>query len=210
MPHILPDLIGQRFGKLTVLSFSHSGRWGRYWTCLCDCGGQSKVSTNSLRRGNTKSCGCGKVPTKHGTTKRGQKPPLTYRIWMGMRDRCLSPSKAEYARYGGRGVKVCARWNDYSAFLEDMGECPPGMSLDRIDNNGDYSPENCRWADRETQHNNTRRNVFFTHDGVTLTRTQWERRLGLPADAIRMRMRLGWSFEKSILTPYTPRSQKAA
>ncbi len=115
----------------------------------------------------------------------------TYRAWLNMRYRCLSPSNKDYPSYGGRGITICERWDSYKSFLADMGECPPGLQLDRIDNEKGYSLNNCRWATRREQANNTRRNRWVTVDGRTQTIAQWARELNVPYGRIYDRLRIG-------------------
>lgn len=119
--------------------------------------------------------------------------------------RCENPRNARYPNYGGRGIKVCAEWRSFEVFLRDMGECPPGLSLDRRDNNGDYEPTNCRWATREEQGRNKRNNRLLEHDGSVLPINAWAERLGLSRDVIRQRIdKLGWPVARALTTRTRP------
>lgn len=201
------DLAGQRYGRLVV-----TGPYvDRHWTCRCDCGNTKAVFQSALRRGMTKSCGClnsEKVAERnrtHGLTKRDNKPP-EFTVWVNMRNRCQNPENIAYASYGGRGITVCERWASFEAFYEDMGPRPtPQHQIDRVDNDGPYAPENCRWADRHTQANNMGSNHRLTCSGETHTLADWARITGLKQETIRQRItKLKWDVQSALTTPPRP------
>lgn len=157
--------VGQRIGRLVIVERIAPLRGGdghAKWRCKCDCGGEVTVFAANLKR--TKSCGCfrrehlASVATTHGYL-RGRKEHSLYRTWTGMRRRCTAVDAHNYRYYGGRGIAVCARWEDFGAFVADMGERPPSTTLDRINNDGNYEPGNCRWATRKQQRSNRRERV---------------------------------------------------
>lgn len=152
------NLKDKKFGRWKVLEYNG----GSYWKCLCDCGKIKMVDGNSLRRGLSKSCGClhkeiiskmGKDRIRHGRSNKGD---LTYTSWQHMKRRVLNKNSPDFPNWGGRGIKVCERWIKFENFLEDMGERPEGMTLDRIDNDGNYEPSNCKWSTRKEQNRNKR------------------------------------------------------
>jgi len=175
------DLTGKKFGRLTAVQYLGDKRW----KCLCSCGKFSKPFGHALRSGETNSCGCliGEVGKATHTTH-GKSYSVAYRSWVGAKSRCLNPKHRLYKYYGGRGVRLCRRWLSFENFLADMGECPKGLTIERIDNAGDYKPGNCRWATREDQAQNTRSVVGFEGKSYSW----WARKLGVSQPTIKRRM----------------------
>lgn len=198
------DLTGMRFGRLVVVSFAGKAKMRRNcWNCLCDCGQRMVAVANKLTTGRTKSCVCLRNE-KNKTNRRthGNSGTVLHALWKNMRQRCLNPKRLDYARYGGRGIKVCDRWKSFQNFRLDMGEKPQGMSIDRINNSGNYEPDNCRWADDFEQCNNRRDNHPITYEGITLNISQWSRQRGINISTICTRIRRGRSTAEILsITP---------
>lgn len=215
------DLTGQRFGWIKVIRFDGYSDTRkvkvRVWLCECDCGVQTRVSTGCLTHGITKSCGCYQREQlrsrtiKHGMS-RSNDPTIKamYGVWRAMQLRCRCDTDPAYHNYGGRGITMCDRWTDFGNFVEDMGVRPSKMhSLDRIDNNGNYCPENCRWATRKEQNSNTRRNRWLEIDGELKTLAQWEDYSGVSDSTIAGRLARGWSTKDAVFTPGRKKLAKA-
>ena len=193
------NTIGSSFGRWTVIARVQNGtdRHSRF-LCRCECGIEHIVLMTQLTSGRSQSCGCLKRDvtiarsTKHGHSPEGS-PSSTYRTWAAMITRCTNPKQAQYPDYGGRGITVVTRWMVFKNFLSDMGERPDGLSLDRINNDLGYSPDNCRWATRKVQMRNKRSNHMLTHDGETLSIAEWSERTGIPYDTLKNRVKSGWS-----------------
>ncbi len=151
--------IGQKFGRLTVIAYSPAATCHRSgWLCICICGNLGVVGKGDLTNGNTKSCGCLRRDRLIArSTTHGKSHMFEYRSWNAMKNRCYNPQNKSYKNYGERGIAVCDKWRDsFESFLFDMGLRPKGLTLDRINNDGNYSPDNCRWTDWSTQNRNKR------------------------------------------------------
>lgn len=195
------DITGQKFGRLTVIKISHKNKQRKYkWLCKCECGNFLKVWGGNLKNGHTKSCGClqqenrGQANITHGMRK-----TLEYNVWATMKDRCFNKNAPNYKIYGKRGITICKRWEKFENFFTDMGKRPKGMSIDRINNNGNYEPENCQWATQKEQCRNTRKNRMLTFQGKTLCMAEWAERLGINYKCLWKRLNTGWSVERAFV-----------
>ena len=164
MPRKIEDYVGKVFGRLTVVSFSHMHEAGLhgdgyvrrmpYWNCVCECGNTHKASRQCLKSEMTRSCGC---LNRDRSTTHGMERTKIYSVWAAMKQRCQNAKHRAFKHYGARGITVCERWQKFENFYSDMGESPaPGLSLDRIDNDSGYRPDNCRWATAKEQNTNRR------------------------------------------------------
>jgi hypothetical protein len=206
------DLAGQRFGRLVVIErIENDKSKNARWICLCDCGNETIVVTRDLRSGHTQSCGClnrDKITT-HGHCKGGKKSP-TYGSWHDMMQRCYNPNCREYPNYGGRDIRVCLRWHIFENFLEDMGECSNGLELERVDVNGHYELENCKWDTEKNQARNRRNNVILTLNGVSHCASEWAEILGWRLNILLWRKKHDWSDEEILTTPPGQKRKKGA
>lgn len=204
------DLTGQRFGRLTVIRRveSRPNRHEARWECLCDCGNIHYAETYQLTHGVCKSCGCyRKEVTAELKKSHGQAGTRIYGIYKGIHSRCYNKNFKAYPRYGGRGIKMCNEWrNDFQAFHDwaMTHGYRDDLTIDRIDNDGDYCPENCRWVSMKIQANNTRRNVIAEYNGEAHTAAEWEDLYGLKQGYVAGALRRGWSIEE-ILTGKIPK-----
>lgn len=196
------NLTDRKFNRLTVIRDCEKTG---YWLCQCECGNIKEIRGSHLSAGLIQSCGCfrneqSSVRTHilhKANTKTGLSGSPTYNTWCGMKSRCSNPNTKHFAEYGGRGIKVCDRWlESFENFLADMGECPKGLTIERINNNGSYEKSNCRWATRKEQQNNTRQNQNITYYGMTKTATEWGEFLGIKAKIIHARLSYGWPINK--------------
>lgn len=191
----LIDLSGQQFGLWSVLDYAGAS----YWNCVCACGVARKVFGASLSKSKSLSCGCyaASQNTRHGLSR-----SKVYSVWEGMKFRCSNPSSTYWHRYGGRGIKVCDRWQNFENFYADVGDPPTTLhSLGRIDNEGNYTPENVRWETPEQQNHNKILNHKITINGVTKTLTQWAKENELKPSTVMSRVHYGWSDIDAVTLP---------
>lgn len=208
------DITGQRFGRLTVISFSHRNGAKLYWKCRCDCGKEIITRGDGLKSGHTNSCGCYNreiLKNAKWNETHGKSRTKIHGIWFNMKRRCYDPNSDEYPNYGGRGIEICPEWlGEHGAenFIKwaystgydenaEFGEC----TIDRIDTNGNYEPSNCRWSTMKEQGNNKRNNRYITHNGETKTLTQWCEYYRLPYHTVKARIYRGWDIEDAFFRP---------
>lgn len=213
------DMTGQRYGRWTVVRRAErppgSSNSDARWEVVCDCGSRNVVTRTSLVKGESQSCGClqreltaQKTPDRfrtHGMTETSE-----YNIWCLMKRRCTNPHCSAYPRYGGRGITMCERWlHSFENFYADMGPRPsPRHSIDRIDNDLGYSPENCRWATSRDQGYNTRKTTFVTHNGKTLNLAEWSNETGISVKLLRSRCNQGLPPDKILHQGHLPKNPK--
>lgn len=206
-------MIGHRFTRWLVLAEIPERRNGkRCYQCRCDCGAESICVAGNLRSGISKSCGCLKSERIHDAkfVHGRDTSDRTYQCWSSMRDRCNNPSTRKYNRYGGRGIRVCDRWGSFPNFLSDMGECPPRLTLERKNNDGNYEPSNCRWATRREQSLNKSTTRHVTAFGETKPLTVWTEEKQISFLAVWKRLKRGWPAERALTEPVKNASRIAA
>jgi hypothetical protein len=204
------NLAGKRFGQLVCIEEVGRKNGRVLWRCKCDCGNESIVTSSNLKSGHIKSCGCARINGvrgahyTHGLSTNGyNRKTHLYSVWVMMRQRCLNPKNKAYNCYGGRGIKICKEWEDYKNFHDwaMANGYRSGLTIERINNDSDYEPSNCRWATYKEQGQNTRRNLFITFRGTTKTLKQWAEHFSIDYDALRGRLGRGWPIEIALTTP---------
>jgi hypothetical protein len=201
------DITGQKFGRLTAIEVTREPGH-RAWMCRCDCGGETIVRAALLTTGHSRSCGCQRkdtlrrMKTIHGGASRGRKARL-WRIWAQMRDRCRNHNRPDSPRYADRGIRVCDEWLDFIAFREwaDGNGYDDTLTIERIDNDGNYEPSNCRWAKRVEQTRNRSNTAFLMFRGEQISVAAAIELCGLPATTVRARLSRGWTPERALLEP---------
>ena len=209
------EITNKRFGRLVAIKYHHSNKLGhRYWLCKCDCGKEVIVGVGNLGR-HTNSCGClAKELSRERQKKHLSSKTRLYPIWSSMKRRCYSKTSNSYKNYGARGIKMCDEWlgeHGFEHFKEwalangYKEETLPNnlnkWTIDRVDNDGDYEPSNCRWITAEEQQKNTRNNRFITFNNKTQILADWSREIGINIDKLYHRLKSGWSIEKALTTP---------
>ena len=203
------NLTGERFDRLTVIKYAgqldNNCKEG-FWWCECSCENRTLIAVRvgALKIGNTKSCGClSSEITRNRNTKHGMKFTSEHTVWMNIKSRCYNTNNKAYKNYGGRGITMCERWlESFENFYEDMGDRPsPKHSIDRIDNDGDYCPENCKWSTKQEQNRNKRNNLYLEYNKERLIAKDWCEKIDIDYDTLRARIRSGLSDEQCLTNP---------
>ena len=197
------DLKNKKFNNLKVISFAYNKNGRTFWKCKCDCGNYCIKDAYKIMTGHTKSCGCISLQNKKELYKYSIKHKMTntplYRTWQNMKRRCDNKKMEDYKYYGKRGIKVCEKWkNDFMSFYNWAIEnsYKEDLTIDRIDVNGNYEPNNCRWVDRKVQANNTRRNHYIEYNGEKHTLAEWEKITNIKSPTLRYRIKNNYPLEK--------------
>lgn len=201
------DLTGQKFGKLTVLRLDHIRKYNKctkyYWLCLCECGNYCISSQNQLSRGKTKSCGC--IQQKYFGIKHNLRNTKLYNNWDNIKKRCYAKTDYHYKWYGKRGITICDEWkNDFKAFYDwaMANGYEEDLTIDRIDVNGNYEPNNCRWISIQKQQQNKRSNHYITYKNQTKCIAEWAKIYNISRATLSWRIRKGWDIERALeITP---------
>ena len=217
MPKI--EMVGKKYGLLKVINdlpphITPNNNSVRMVLCECECGKILHVQAQHLRSGNTLSCGCKSIElnNKHKITH-GMSKTRIYRIWQHMKSRCSNDNNQAYSHYGGRGITVCTEWTGKNGFVNFYNWAMKNgysddLSIDRINVNGNYEPDNCRWANKEVQQNNKTNNVIISYNGESMNLSQWARKINIPVHVLICRKYLGWDDKKVLETPYHKYNKK--
>ena len=201
------DLTSKQFGRLTVLSFQgRNKQYDSLWSCSCECGNSKVIRGGVLKNGHTRSCGClqkestSMSRTTHGLIKENFK---LYKVWIGIKQRCNNPKSSSFNDYGGRGISICEKWESkfedfhYWAISKGYKE---GLTIERVNPNGNYEPTNCIWIPKKEQSNNRTSSVVISYQGITENASYWSEKTKIPSNVITQRIRRGWSEEKTLTT----------
>ena len=214
------DISNKKFGKLLALKRCTNMSGKTAWECKCDCGNITFVTTSNLTCNRIRSCGCLKIKQLlERSTTHNQRHTVLYSVWRGLRQRCNNPKHASYHNYGGRGITVCEEWDkSFQAFYdwsyangystENQKDEKLKLTIDRIDNNGNYEPSNCRWVDRKTQTRNMRTTRFITFNGQNKSVSEWCEIYGIKLQTFNTRIRNGWSIEEALTKPIGSKKSK--
>ena len=205
-------MVGRRFGRLVVIERVGSDKNSKaLWLCRCDCGNEVLVNTCNLNSGNTKSCGCFRIEVcKRKSTIPGGHYSRLYRVWMHMRERCSNKNNKRYSRYGGRGIKVCEEWQKFMTFYEwaVSNGYRENLTIERIDNNGGYCPQNCKWIPMVEQAKNRSNNHYIEYNGETHTIADWARIVGISERRLWYRINARWPLEKALMKNRRRKNEK--
>jgi hypothetical protein len=200
------DLTNQKFGRLIAMNEHGKSVSNRVtWLCQCDCGREKIVESKKLVSGHTKSCGC--LNTER-ITKHGMSRTKIYNVWHDMINRTTNPLYKRWKDYGGRGITVCEQWRKFENFYADMGGIPQDMTLERINNDEGYNPNNCKWASYHEQFQNRRTTKIIEFSGEKLSLTEWAKKTGISLSTLRGRLKLGWSIESCFSTSVNKKNTK--
>lgn len=197
------DLTNQKFARLRVIKFAHKKNRNIYWLCRCECGNEITCQSSHLLSKSIQSCGCLRQEMcALYSKKHGQHKTKTYHAWQSMLQRCYNKNHKSYHNYGGRGITVCKSWREsFLNFLKDMKEKPSGLSLDRVNNNGNYEPNNCCWSTPKRQAQNRNTNILITYNNETKCLMEWAELLNIPYSTLSNRLNRGWTHYDTLSRP---------